>query len=196
MRHTGTRGGGRGPTRRPAAFLALLVIAWCVVGGTPASATVVLPADFATVVAESTTIVHGRVVDVRSDRWGPLRSIESLVTVTVVEAVKGTAATTVTFRIPGGRVGRYRRVVVGAPEFEPGDEVVLFLKGRPPESPSLVGLSQGVYRVHRSSEGAVVLPAPAIAPGRLTTGRGSPERRPVPVEAFIHGVRESLGTGP
>ena len=54
-----------------------------------ASATVVLPADFAEVVSGAETIVYGRVVDVRSTLSGPRRVIESFVTVSVIESLKG-----------------------------------------------------------------------------------------------------------
>ena len=94
--------------------------------------------------------MHGRVVDVRSALTGPRRTIESFVTVAVIESLKGAPGGTITFRVPNGQVGRYRRVLIGAPEFAEGEELVLFLRGRAPEMPTLVGLSQGVYRVRRA----------------------------------------------
>ncbi len=50
---------------------------------------VVVPAEFNEMVAASQTIVHGRVVDVQSYETAGRRTIESLVTVQVVEAIKG-----------------------------------------------------------------------------------------------------------
>jgi hypothetical protein len=176
----------------------LLPVAFCM---TPpsASATVLLPADFTTVVAESVTIVHGRVVDVSSGLTGPRRTIESLVTVQVIESLKGAAAadTSVTFRVPNGQVGRYRRVLIGAPEFARGDEIVVFLQGRTPAIPTLYGLSQGVYRVVRDARAApVVIPAPISAPGTgaARVVRGDPGRRPMPVDAFVRHVHTILGS--
>src|SRR5436190_6861997 len=93
-----------------------------------ASATVLLPADFTTIVTDSPIIVHGRVTDVSSFTTGPRRSIESVVTLAVIDTLKGTPARTMLFRVPNGQVGRYRRIVVGAPEFVEGDEVVVFLQ--------------------------------------------------------------------
>ena len=116
----------------------------------PAFATVLVPADLATIVSEAGIIVHGRVVDVRSALTGPRRTIESFITVEVIESLKGDPGATVTFRVPNGQVGRYRRILVGAPEFVEGEEVVLFLQGRAPAMPTPVGLSQGVYRVRRA----------------------------------------------
>jgi hypothetical protein len=174
----------------------LLPVACCLTTRS-ASATVLLPADFTTVVAESVTIVHGRVVDVSSGLTGPRRTIESLVTVQVIESLKGasTADTTVTFRVPNGQVGRYRRVLIGAPEFARGEEVVVFLHGQTPAIPTLYGLSQGVYRVVRDARAApVVIPVPVSAQG---TGaerivRGDPVRQPMPIDAFVRRVHTIL----
>ena len=151
-------------------------------------ATVVLPADFPAMVAESQTIVHGIVTGVRSQMPGGRRFIESIVTVQVVTPLKGEERSAVVFRVPSGQIGRYRRVTVGAPELSPGDEVVLFLKGRAPGVPMPYGLTQGVYRVARQpGRGAVVMPLIAGDPGRVV--RGDPARRPLSIEAFAGHVR-------
>src|SRR5262245_12122189 len=97
-----------------------------------ASATTVLPVDFGAMVGRSQSIVHGRVVDVRSQTTAGRRAIESIVTLEVLESIKGSPARVVVFRVPSGQVGRYRRFTVGAPEFAAGDEVVLFLAGQTP----------------------------------------------------------------
>jgi hypothetical protein len=161
-----------------------------VVGG--ADATTVLPADFATIVTESVTIVRGRVTDVRPDRSGPGRTIESVVTVAVSEWVKGSPQATVSFRVPNGQVGRYRRVVVGAPELSAGEDVVVFLAGRPPALPHVFGLGQGLYRITRTDAGAVILPPTAPGSVAARTTRGDPGRRPLPVDAFLQDVRTIL----
>ncbi len=159
------------------------------------SATVLLPADFSDVVTQSTMAVHGTVVDVQSGLTGPRRTIESLVTVSVITALKGTPGARVVFRVPNGQVGRYRRVLVGAPEFEKGDEVVVFLEGRAPAVPSLFGLSQGVYRVTRDSGSRpLVTPPPVMARGIAAERvvRGDPVRTPMPVDQFAREVRSVL----
>ena len=113
----------------------------------PVGALTLLPADFNEMVAGSQTIVRGRVVDVQPELIAGRTSIQSVITLEVIDTIKGTAVTSVAFRVPGGRIGRYRRVVVGAPEFTAGQEVVVFLSGRAPALPMPFGLSQGVYRV-------------------------------------------------
>jgi hypothetical protein len=157
-----------------------------------ASATTVLPADFTTVVTESGVIVHGRVLSVDSRLVGPQRVIESVVTLAVLQSLKGGATGAVSFRVPNGQVGRYRRVLVGAPEFVEGDEVVVFLKGRPPALPSVFGLSQGVYRVTRDAGARVMVMPPRLAAGDGRVVRGDPARVPLPIDAFAREVRAAL----
>lgn len=170
---------------------------WIAAVPSSSSATVLLPADFATVVTEAQSIVHGRVVEVRSETTGGRRTIETLVTVAVMESFKGGAGRSVTFRTPGGQVGRYRRVMVGVPEFEAGDEVIVFLHGRPPMLPTLFGLSQGVYRIARMADGRrVVTPPPVMARGvgAERVVRGDPARVPIAVDDFAREMRALLGT--
>jgi len=156
-----------------------------------------MPADFPTVVRESGVIVHGRVVDVRSAVTGPSRTIETFVTLAVVESLKGDPGSRVVFHVPNGQVGRYRRIVVGAPEFVEGDEVVVFLRGRPPAIPALFGLSQGVYRVSRDADArAIVTPPPVMVRGNRAerVARGDPARQPLALEAFAREVEALVGT--
>jgi hypothetical protein len=173
----------------------LAVLACLLIPG-PALATVLIPADFPGLVTESRAIVRGRVVDVRAQTTGDRRSIETLVTLMAEEHLKGALAQTVTFKVPGGQIGRYRRVLVGAPAFERGDNVIVFLTGRGPSIPYLYGLSQGVFRIARGHDGRdVVTPPPLMARGvgaeRIV--RGDPARRPLPVDEFARKVREILG---
>jgi hypothetical protein len=174
----------------PKAKARILLAACLCVAGASLSATTLVPADFTQMVRESELIVRGTVVSVQSQMAGPRQTIESLITLSVVDTMKGTAGAQTVFRVPGGRVGRYRRVMVGAPEFSAGDEVILFLKGRAPAIAMPYGLSQGVYRVARRADAAVVTPAVAAAAGRVV--RGDPSRRPLDPESFARQVREAL----
>ena len=172
---------------RTRASCGLCLVIWMLCLAGP-SATVVLPADFTTVVSGSGVIVHGRVVRVESSLAGPQRAIESVVTVSVIQSLKGDTGATVSFRTPNGQVGRYRRVLVGAPEFAAGDEVIVFLQGRPPALPSVFGLNQGLYRVTRDAAGAMVMP-PRMAGSDGRIVRGDPARVPLPIDAFAREVR-------
>lgn len=166
--------------------VAVLATSW-----RPAALTV-LPATFEELVRESHAVVHGRVVAVEG-RWSAdRRTIESLVTLEAIDHFKGTATATTTFRVPGGDAGGRRLVVVGAPAFAPGDDVVVFLRGQAPALPTPVGLSLGVYRVARDprSGGLVVIPTPiraAESPTRVA--RGALTRTVQPLAAFGAEVR-------
>ena len=174
---------------RVSCALCLVIWALCLEG---TSATVLLPADFTTVVTESGVIVYGRVVRVESHLAGPQRVIESVVTLAVVQSLKGDAGGTVSFRVPNGQVGRYRRVLVGAPEFVEGDEVVVFLQGRPPALPSVFGLNQGLYRVARDAAARVMVMPPRTAASDGRVVRGDPARVALPIDAFAREVRAVL----
>jgi hypothetical protein len=155
-------------------------------------ATVLLPADFTQMVSESQLIVHARIIDVQGELVGNRRTIESLITVAVLSPLKGVTSGEVVFRVPGGRVGRYRRIFVGAPVFKPGEEVVLFLKSRVPAIPVPFGLSQGVYRVSRATGTPMVIPVPPTE-AVVGTPRGDSSRRPVALDEFARQVRLVAG---
>ena len=163
------------------------------------SATVLLPAEFREIVTGSQIIVYGRISDVRSEWMNGRRRIESVVTVEPADFYRGTPSRTVTFRVPGGQIGRYKSVTVGAPEFRAGDEVVLFLKSQGPAVPQIFGLNQGVFRVRvdsRTGRRIVTLPIVAqrtAAPEIVV--RGARDRRPLPLEQFATQVRTVLQQG-
>jgi hypothetical protein len=101
----------------------------------------------------------------------------------------------VTFRTPGGEVGPYRSVMVGAPVFRPGEEVVLFLGSRGPSMPYVLGLNQGVYRVVTNARGERTVLKPAlIATGTAAVPivRGDAARPAPTLERFAADVRALL----
>src|SRR5262245_16900331 len=119
----------------------------CLLATSAASATVIVPAEFSEIVQGSQIIAYARIVDARPEWVDGRRWIDTVVTADVVTYLKGGSDRTLTFKVPGGRLGRYRSVVVGAPVFAAGDEAILFLKTRGDELPDVFGLNQGVFRV-------------------------------------------------
>ncbi len=159
-------------------------------------ATVLLPAEFREVVAGSQIIVYGRVAEVRPE-WSDDRTrIDTIVTLEAGSYLKGGPGDTVTFRVPGGQIGRYKNVMVGAPEFRQGEEVVLFLSAAGPSIAHVFGLNQGVYRVRvdaRTGRRLVVPPvliAASDAPQAIV--RGDRARQPLPLDAFAASVRTAM----
>src|SRR5512145_2037123 len=105
----------------------LLPFVVCLLSAPALSATVLVPAEFREIVAGSHVIAHARVVDIRPQWVEGRRQIETIVTVEVLSYYKGGSERTVSFKVPGGQIGRYRSVMVGAPQFRSGEEAVLFL---------------------------------------------------------------------
>jgi hypothetical protein len=125
------------------------------------------------------------------------RAVETFVTIEATEYLKGSLGERVTVKVPGGQLGRYRTVFVGAPEFSEGDEVVLFLKSNGPSFPFIIGLSQGLFRVTAapgSNERLVTPPALLAKAGADAEPivRGDVSRRAVPIAAFRDLVRQVI----
>jgi hypothetical protein len=162
------------------------------------SATVLVPIEFRELVSLSSTIVHGRVVDVHTEWIDGRRSIETLVTIDADEYLKGGPGATLTVRTPGGQMGRYRTIFVGAPEFRQGDEVVLFLRSYNGRL-SIVGLSQGAFRVMPDASGRRLVTSPVVMgkPGADSEPvvRGDAARRPMAIDAFRDLVRRVMAGG-
>ncbi len=160
-------------------------------------ATVLLPAEFREVVAGSQIIVYGRVADVRAEWRSDRHGIDTVVTFEAATYLKGGPAGTVTFRVPGGQIGRYRNVMIGAPVFAPGDEAVLFLTATGPSMARVFGLNQGVFRVRTDPQTGrrLVVTPPLVARGdaaeRVT--RGAVARKSLELDAFAVEVRAAMG---
>jgi hypothetical protein len=162
-------------------------------------ATVLIPIEFRELVTVSSTIVHGRVVDVRADWVDGRRAIDTFLTVEADEYFKGGPGDTVVVRVPGGQMGRYRTIFVGAPEFQRGDEVVLFLRGNAERGAFIVGLSQGAFRVAPDRTGRRVVTSPILM-GKAgdqaeAVVRGDMARRPLAVEQFRDLVKRVMAGG-
>lgn len=159
-------------------------------------ATVLVPAEFREIVSGSQIIVYGRVSDVHAEWSDDRRRIDTVVSLEATAYLKGGPGDVVTFRVPGGQVGRYKNVMVGAPEFHPGEEAVLFLRAEGPSVAHVFGLSQGVFRVRADARtgSRVVVPPVLMAAGDAaeTVARGAAGRTPLPLHAFAATVRAAM----
>src|SRR5262249_51975851 len=145
-----------------------------------AAATVLVPAGLADLAREARSIARGRVVAVDVEWSDDRRTIETLVTLDVDAYLKGPLGQTLQFRVPGGSLGRYRRVFVGAPEFAVNQHVVVFLGAQGPSAPYVIGLSQGVFRLAQAADGAWMVSPPPVLPPAGMVVRGDPARRDLP----------------
>ena len=159
-------------------------------------ATVLAPAEFREVVRGSDIIAYGRVIETTVEWSADRKHVDTLVTFQVGTYLKGGPGETLVFKVPGGTIGRFRNVLVGAPQFSRGEEAVLFLNSRGREYPSVFGLNQGVYRVtlDDTTRRRMVSP-PLLARGDLPEKvvRGAASRRSLPLESFGAQVLTVLG---
>ena len=172
----------------------LITIILSVLTGGAARATVVLPADLIELSHDAVAIARGRIVAVEPQWKEGRRGIDTLVTLETETYLKGSLGNVIQFRVPGGSLGRFSSIVVGAPQFTVGQRVILFLGSRGPTVPYVLGLSQGVYRLTQSLQGDWMVTPPMIA--RASDGpivRGS--LTPSPLGDFERQVRALVGTG-
>ena len=152
-----------------------------------AGATVFVQTDLGELSRATRSIVRGRISAVES-RWAEdHRRIETLVTLDVETALKGPLAEHVQFTVPGGQLGRYTSIVVGAPQFGVSQHVLVFLGGRGAQLPHVLGWMQGVFRIVESG-GLMVMPPPMVSTGSVSApiARGSSA---VPLAEFERRVR-------
>ena len=162
------------------------------------NATVLLPADLGDLAREARSIARGRIAAVDAQWSDDRRTIETLVTLEVDVYLKGALGPTVLFRVPGGAVGRYRRIFVGAPEFAVDQHVIVFLGAQGPSVPYVLGLSQGVFRLFQNGDrtGWLVTPPPVLPSASVQRiVRGDPARGPMPLADFEQRVRALTGGG-
>lgn len=172
---------------------ALLVAVSVGLAATTLSANLTVPTEFREVVADAGLIVRGTITDVRSVTVAE-RGVESIATVAVEAVLKGDAGAFVSVRVPGGRVGTRRFVMVGAPSFTPGDRAVFFLRRDPEGAWRPVGLSLGVYRVRLDRASARPMVAPPVVGGWNASAngpivRGDARRQSMAVQEFDSLVR-------
>lgn len=163
----------------------------------PVSATVLIPADLGELSRDALAIARGRVTALDAQWTEDRGTIETLVTLEVESYLKGALGSTLRFRVPGGELGRFRSVVVGAPEFTIDQHVVVFLGARGPSVPFVLGLNQGVFRVWRAADNSGwVVTSPLLVPataGAVRVSRGDPSRRAVALGDFEAAVRTLAG---
>jgi hypothetical protein len=171
--------------RSPLTVFLLLCVA-----SVPVVATVLVSMDLTELVSRAGTVVYGRVVETRAVVVEG--RTETIVTLGVPSYLKGEGGREVEFRVPGGLIGRYRTVVVGAPVLSEGDEVVAFLIRDAGQIATVVGFSQGVLKVSRRGSDAtpMVLSPPISRDGRAQRiVRGDGAERFVPLATLVQDVR-------
>ena len=151
-----------------------ILCAWM---ATSASATTLELLGFDGLIDKATQVVRGRISNCEGAYRGSM--IYTQCTVEILETLKGTPATQTRISVPGGRVGRIRQSIAGAPQFRVGSEYILFLWTSPSGFTQIMGLSQGKFEVQGSGSTQTAVRAAVATAGADVTmldGMGQPVR--------------------
>jgi hypothetical protein len=119
-----------------------------------ASATTLVYMPFDDLVQQSSAVARLRCLAAESRFDG--QEIWTETRFEVLELDKGLLSGLVTVRMMGGRAGHLHSRIDGVPQFRIGEEVYLFLWNRKTgESYSVLGWSQGTFRITRNNESGI-----------------------------------------
>jgi hypothetical protein len=116
-----------------------------------------LKVDVPTLKGMSESVVHAKVVDVRSAWNDEGSAIFTYVTLDVKGRLHGAADNQLVVRVPGGTVGDFTSVMEGAPQFEKGDNIVAFIGRWRDGAPMVAGYAQGLSKINQDRLGNQVL---------------------------------------
>jgi len=166
----------------------------------PAGAVSPVSKSFRELVAEAELIVVGTVARIDGVRM-PEGLIVSDVTLTVLRIAKALRPTpsVVVLRVLGGEVGDASLVVPGAPQFRPGQTLLLFVRGNLHEMFPFVGVQQGVFAVRRDAALGIDRvfdwqgrPVVGLGGAAVTGAAGAPEGAAMPLDDVLRAVAEAV----
>jgi len=137
----------------PTLALAALIAA----GASGAGASTFLKQSVGDLIRSSHGIVHAQVTDIRAEWNADHTFIFSYVTLEVKRSLLGQKHAYETVRVPGGVVDGFRVVMEGAPDFQVGDKVVVFLGAWDDGALMVEGYYQGLSKVDRDAAGNEML---------------------------------------
>ena len=126
-------------------------------------ATIVVPMTVETMATKSALVVRAQVLDSTCEWDRSNKHIFTYTRLKVIEALRGKASAGKLIRVRtlGGEIGDVGMAVAGTTKFEPGEEVVIFVRVDPYDSADfqVVGMSQGKFVVKKNAKGdSVVVP--------------------------------------
>lgn len=143
-------------------------------------------------------VVHGVVERVETEWDVPEAKTRTLITVQVLEGLKGTRrGERITVAQGGGTLGSFSQTIPGTSAFEPGEEVILFLEAFGAYAVE-VGIGIGKYGVDTNGRDKWVTHNPDVAvavegdrdrPMRITA---STPMTPEPLDGFLKRVRSYI----
>ena len=131
-------------------FLWILFLVGLALIAVVANATTLARLKFEDLALESTAVAKLRCLSVAS-QWEQ-GEIWTETRFEVLELDKGSLPTIATVRLLGGKLGHLQSRVEEVPQFRPGEEVYLFLWSTPGQAYSVLGWSQGTFRIVRDAQ--------------------------------------------
>ena len=130
-----------------------LALLWLAAAATGlASDPQMVPLSLGELTAQADWVVHGQVQS-KSCRRDAAGRIVTRVEVDVIDVWKGhPSGARIEVALAGGTLGEKQVIVVGQPDYTPGEEVVLFLKLNPRGQGVTIGLAQGKFSVWRDRQ--------------------------------------------
>ena len=116
-------------------------------------ATVMVPMFMDDLTASSQTVVHGSIIAKRAEWGADRRMIYTVYTVEPRQYLKGALGSTFEMREPGGELDGEGFYVASVPQFEVGQEAVLFVWTDKAGQHQLTAFEQGAVQVVESSSG-------------------------------------------
>jgi hypothetical protein len=124
-----------------------------------ARATTVIPPTFDQLVTDAELIFQGTVTGARS-QWtgeGAERHIDTYVTFSIEDAIKGAPGNSYTIRMLGGTVDGETIEVSDTPRFKVGDRDILFVEHNGSQFVPLVGIMHGRFHVQTDASGREIV---------------------------------------
>lgn len=140
-------------------------------------------------------VVHG-IIDRAESRWAVFGArVETIVTMTVLESIKGgfRPKDRITFRQGGGTIDGFTQTAPGLSVFEEGEEVIMFLEPYL-ETYVPIGIGIGEYEVKNQPDGKFVFHEPKVAAVRYDSNQPMkieqhPAMTPEPLPRFLERIR-------
>jgi hypothetical protein len=176
--------------------LTLLLGACALALGVSARASVFFPVDFDTLARRADLIVRGTVQSSSSALTPDGKQVHTVTRIAVGRTLKGSAPVVVEVRTPGGSVGDFSQKISGAPEFTPGEEVIVFLRRHGDSGRYGVdSFSLGKFNLSIDQGRRLVTQHVAGVGLQMPDGqiRAPAEFQPVHEEEFVRRVQKALG---
>ena len=177
-------------------ILALGVATALLAGAPAAKATLAVAAPFEDKVDNAAAIVLGKCIKTESRMDPSGRWIYTYTTFRIEKTMKGAAGPELTIVTPGGQVGDKRQSTVGIPEFQAGDENVLFVKNTE-AGPTVLYFDQGAYDVTTDSRGDKIVAPVQSTLVKIDSQRGVavPSEMPLSLHSFESTVSDAISEG-